>query len=178
MSRFHRNPRKKKLPRWISWWLEPSSLEDPPLVKFAGVATIILMSPVWIPAYIVWRTILGIRERLMKCPPPPQDQHPLNIPREPPPPPDPELARRRELAKRTEKFSHPMSRHLYDPICDDPAFSAIIKAAAQRAQDEVGHPHVLGTCHLIWKRQKQILKDEFGIVWYSPREMNPRIIYE
>jgi hypothetical protein len=37
------------------------------------------------------------------------------------------------------------------------------------------------SCHLtpfIWRRQIEILKEEHGITWYSPREMNPSVIYD
>ncbi len=147
-------------------------------MKIIFWAILIIASPIWIPVFIVWRPILAIRRRLKKHSPAPLKQATLDIPKEPPRPIDPELLRRRELAKRINKFNHLKIRHLYDPLRDDPAYSAVIEAAAQRAQDEVGHPNVLGTCHLIWRRQKQILKEEFGIVWYTPSEMNPRVIYD
>ena len=152
--------------------------EDPLIMKIIFWAILIIASPIWIHVFIVWRSILAIRRRLKKHSPAPLKQATLDIPKEPPRPIDPELLRRRELAKRINKFNHLKIRHLYDPLRDDPAYSAVIEAAAQRAQDEVGHPNVLGTCHLIWRRQKQILKEEFGIVWYTPSEMNPRVIYD
>jgi hypothetical protein len=88
--------------------------------------------------------------------------------------------RRRELARQTNKHTHPKIRHFYDPIRDDPDIGPIIKAAAERANQEVsgGKYEHLGTCHLIWRRQKEILKEEHGITWYSPREMNPSVIYD
>ena len=98
----------------------------------------------------------------------------------PPPPTDPELLRRRELARQTNKHTHPTIRHLYDPIRDDPDIGPLIKAAAERAHQEVsgGKCEHLGTCHLIWRRKKEILKEEHGTTWYSPSEMNPRVIYD
>jgi hypothetical protein len=36
----------------------------------------------------------------------------------------------------------------------------------------------LGTGHLICRRQKEILKEENGVTWYSPREMNPRVFFD
>jgi hypothetical protein len=98
----------------------------------------------------------------------------------PPPPTDPKLLRRRELARQTNKHTHPKIRFLYDPIRDDPDIGPIIKAATERARQEVsgGKYEHLGTCHLIWRRQKEILKEEHGITWYSPREMNPSVIYD
>ena len=36
----------------------------------------------------------------------------------------------------------------------------------------------LGSCHRLWAIQKQILKEKYGITWYSPEELNPEIIYD
>ena len=158
----------------------PSPHEDL-FVKIGLGAFITLTSPIWIPLWILLLPFKRRRERRKreerlaqaalqaKMPPPP-----------PPPPTDPELLRRRELARQTNKHTHPKIRHFYDPIRDDPDIGPIIKAAAERAHQEVsgGKYEHLGTCHLIWRRQKEILKGEHGITWYSPREMNPGVIYD
>lgn len=36
----------------------------------------------------------------------------------------------------------------------------------------------IGSCHRIWAIQKQILKEKYGITWYSPAELNPEIKYD
>ena len=36
----------------------------------------------------------------------------------------------------------------------------------------------LGSCHRLWALQKQILKEKYGITWYSPDDLNPEIIYD
>lgn len=36
----------------------------------------------------------------------------------------------------------------------------------------------LGSCHTLWTLQKRILKEKYGITWYSPDELNPEIIYD
>ncbi len=36
----------------------------------------------------------------------------------------------------------------------------------------------LGSCHTLWELQKRILKEKYGITWYSPDELNPEIIYD
>jgi hypothetical protein len=89
---------------------------------------------------------------------------------------DPELERRRELAKQTNIKTKPYSK-LYDPIRDDPTYTWVIKEAGQRASEEIGY-NKMGDCHRIWRRQKQILKEEFGIEWFMPSEMNPHIIFD
>jgi len=36
----------------------------------------------------------------------------------------------------------------------------------------------LGHCHRIWGLQKSILKERFGITWYTPAELNPDICFD
>ena len=31
----------------------------------------------------------------------------------------------------------------------------------------------LGCCHRLWSLQKRILKEKYGITWYTPAELNP-----
>lgn len=36
----------------------------------------------------------------------------------------------------------------------------------------------IGSCHRIWAIQKQILKEKYGITWYTPAELHPEIKYD
>ena len=36
----------------------------------------------------------------------------------------------------------------------------------------------LGCCHTIWALQKRILKEKYGITWYTPAELHPDIRYD
>lgn len=36
----------------------------------------------------------------------------------------------------------------------------------------------LGSCHRLWAIQKQILKEKYGITWYTPAELHPEIKYD
>ncbi|MBQ4558127.1 MAG: hypothetical protein IJA61_01975 [Clostridia bacterium] len=36
----------------------------------------------------------------------------------------------------------------------------------------------LGSCHSIWDRRKQLLKDMYNIDWKTPAELNPDIIFD
>ena len=36
----------------------------------------------------------------------------------------------------------------------------------------------LGCCHRLWLLQKHILKEKYGITWYTPAELNPDIIFD
>ena len=52
------------------------------------------------------------------------------------------------------------------------------KEASARAREEIGHEYRMGDCYRVWKRMKQILKEDYDIIWYSPREMNPGVKYD
>ena len=36
----------------------------------------------------------------------------------------------------------------------------------------------IGCCHRLWAIQKHILKEKYGITWYTPAELNPEIKYD
>ena len=36
----------------------------------------------------------------------------------------------------------------------------------------------IGSCHKIWALQKQILREKYGITWYTPSELHPEIKYD
>ena len=36
----------------------------------------------------------------------------------------------------------------------------------------------LGSCHRLWDIQKTILKEKYGITWYTPAELHPEIKYD
>lgn len=36
----------------------------------------------------------------------------------------------------------------------------------------------LGSCHTLWALQKHILKEKYGITWYTPAELNPDIKFD
>ena len=39
-------------------------------------------------------------------------------------------------------------------------------------------PRGLGFCHLFWETKKRILKEEYGIDWFTPAESNTDIIFD
>lgn len=77
---------------------------------------------------------------------------------------------------------------LYDPIEDEPSLLVQIseaKAEAEKTVDrmkaEIGldkSPCHFSWCYTYWCETKRILRDRFGIEWFSPAEMNPRVKYE
>ena len=36
----------------------------------------------------------------------------------------------------------------------------------------------LGSCHRLWTMQKKILKEKYGITWYTPAELHPEIKFD
>lgn len=36
----------------------------------------------------------------------------------------------------------------------------------------------LGCCHTLWALQKRILKEKYGITWYTPSELNPVVKFD
>ena len=36
----------------------------------------------------------------------------------------------------------------------------------------------LGSCHTLWALQKRILKEKYGITWYTPAELNPDVKFD
>lgn len=70
----------------------------------------------------------------------------------------------------------PMS---HDPIERDPAFSPLIEEASKMAEKELANEkRRMGFCHLYWRTKKRILKEEFGIEWKTPAEMNPGVMFD
>lgn len=65
-----------------------------------------------------------------------------------------------------------------DPKENDPRYSKIIDSARQEAEKDLPQTFSRGHCFLIWKRQKEILMDKYGIDWKSPTEMNPDIWFD
>lgn len=49
----------------------------------------------------------------------------------------------------------------------------------RKLDEELGYdvPY-MGFCHTYWYRKKQILKEEYGIDWKSPADMNPMMCFD
>jgi hypothetical protein len=69
----------------------------------------------------------------------------------------------------------------YDPIEDNPEFQIIIddvRAEADRRLELHPFRNGMGYCHPRWATVKLILREEHGIHWRTPVEMNPHICYD
>ena len=64
----------------------------------------------------------------------------------------------------------------HDAVEKSPEYLAIQKELATKikkaAKERNVKPGVFGSCHQFWGIQKQILKDDYGIDWKSPNELN------
>jgi hypothetical protein len=176
--RYHNSP---QYPRPTKYHNSPrAKIQKPPFWSNRKVLDLAILasSPIWVALYflmlilllpIIWKRYPRfIRNNIsaFTC---------LNSFKRSPKPPrretliDPELECRRAIARCTQN-----QRYLVDPICFDPACSDIIKDAGRRARQELGHLKGMGINHWIWMRQKKILLEDYGIIWYSPRQMNPK----
>ena len=169
--RYHNSPRpRRKTPI--------PTLQSLKKRAWAKFAVLVLLSPIVLPLlilispYLLWEVWRDRKEQFAE-----QKRRALEK-KTPPRPVDPELERRRELARRTNKRSDPRIPMLYDPINDDPVYAWAIKEAGQRAKEKMDGPYKMGDCHVFWRRKKQILREKFDITWYSPRDMNPSVRFD
>jgi len=91
---------------------------------------------------------------------------------------DAELKKRRDAAAAAQQrpgFKIPI---LHDPIEDDPATGPVIRSAQSKADAEIDAKIRMGRCQAVWKRTKKILKEEHGIAWFSPADMNPQFRFD
>jgi hypothetical protein len=87
----------------------------------------------------------------------------------------------RASSRHSPRRQAPDYLELHDPIEDEPALSALIARAKQQAEaalsmHEDRDKH--GFCHVFWSKKADILREEYGIVWYSPADMNPDVMYD
>ena len=169
--RYHNSPRPRR----------PAPIPTLPSLKKrarAKFAVLVLLSPILLPLgiilspFLLWNAWRDRKEQLAE-----QKRRALEK-KTPPRPTDPELERRRELARRTNKRRDPRIPMLYDPINDDPVYAWAIEEAGQMAREEMGETYKMGDCHVFWRRKKEILQEKFAITWYSPRDMNPRVKFD
>lgn len=85
------------------------------------------------------------------------------------------------LRERALRAASNQTGWLHDPIEDDPGFHeafVIAQAEAEKiaaAKGVLGH---MGGCHILWEEQARILREQFGITWFSPQSMNPHVCYD
>ncbi len=66
-----------------------------------------------------------------------------------------------------------------DPKERDPRYRRLIRAAERQARVNLGGlAETFGGCHALWAEQQRILRDEHGIEWKSPADLNPGVIFD
>ena len=92
---------------------------------------------------------------------------------------EPELRDRVLIASRLAVAFDRIDDLLTDPIEQYPVLRRKIKKAGKKAESLIldGRGYNDGVCHSIWGEQKRILK-EVGIIWYTPAEMNPNVLFD
>lgn len=60
----------------------------------------------------------------------------------------------------------------HDPIEDETVLKRALAAAEDEARAIVGEGGHLGYCHALWGQKQRILRERFGITWFTPAEMN------
>jgi len=129
--RYHNSPR----PRRKTPIPTHRSLKKRVWAKFT---VLVLLSPILLPLgiilspFLLWNAWRDRKEQLA------EQKRRAREKKTPPPPIDPELERRRELARRTNKRRDSRIPMLYDPISDDPVYAWAIKEAGQIAREEMG----------------------------------------
>lgn len=70
---------------------------------------------------------------------------------------------------------------LHDPIQDDPALRSAFRRAGKLAAarlKESGIEGCMGACLALWSYEQDVLREEFGIVWFTPAQMNPETMFD
>lgn len=76
--------------------------------------------------------------------------------------------------------TQPGGSSLHDPVEDETNLRAVFEEVAietERSLQEAGIANEFGYCHRVWDKQAQILRSRFGIIWFSPSQMNPLAHY-
>ena len=72
-------------------------------------------------------------------------------------------------------MSHPRSLH-HDPVEMTDAYLAIIDEVEALVEKNLTL-NGIGACHEVWQLKKQFLLER-GIVWHTPKELNPRVRFD
>ena len=78
-----------------------------------------------------------------------------------------------EIEKKIEAIWDELEPKIAKEICME--FN-LFEVCDNKTLDEVSMG--TGFCHIIWRIQKKILKRDYGIIWKSPSELNPHILYD
>ena len=66
----------------------------------------------------------------------------------------------------------PEQKELYESVRDK-----VESQARRKVLGLCGRYH-MGACHAIWSEMRRIYRDEYGIEWQSPAQLNPRVRFD
>lgn len=84
-------------------------------------------------------------------------------------------------AKRYQRISsiyYRQVRHLYKKECNDIQPEVRRIAIEREVLNPDGTPKGMGTCKELWAIEKELMKEKYGIDWYSIQDVNPDTHYD
>jgi len=88
----------------------------------------------------------------------------------------------RELQKERIKLAKQTQGHdraYFDPIEDDPLYQGFLQAAESDTNEALrSADRSIAFLHRFWETKQSILVRKYGIIWFSPEDMNPSILFD
>ena len=86
---------------------------------------------------------------------------------------------REEAAQYGPKPDEPSHHLTYDPVEDTDAYIAIKDEMEHELYDLMkDEPRGMGFCFHYWAAKQNLLQQKYGIEWHSPKQMNPRVMFD
>lgn len=84
------------------------------------------------------------------------------------------------LADKGEPESIARNGHLrHDPVEWTAAYESVIDEAERKIESCLeDHPRGMGFCFEYWSTKARVLREDYGIAWRSPAQMNPGVIFD
>lgn len=80
--------------------------------------------------------------------------------------------RKQRIAQARDR--HTGEKAVHDPIEDEPSYREILQSADSEAEQALASfPKGMGFCHRLWRTKQTILMKKYGVVWFSPADLNP-----
>lgn len=67
-----------------------------------------------------------------------------------------------------------------DPAEDDPHLATVMLRATLEVDAELAgeNRNYMGFCYLYWGTKKRILREQYGVDWCTPAELNPQTMFD
>lgn len=84
------------------------------------------------------------------------------------------------LADKGDLGNIAQSGHLrHDPVEWTAGYEKVIDEAERKVDSYLeGHPRGMGFCFEYWSTKARVLQEDYGIVWRSPAQMNPGVMFD